>query len=263
MDGHEAEQGTLNRLAAGVGEGTERNCEAQPHFPLRAPIPYNTPDALSSPHTENPMKIARTPAFLALAPAFALALAPTTTLDAQERIPSPRGEAATQVGGSYEGSSYTGGSWIVVDYGRPITRGRDVFGSGDDYGRMITTGAVWRLGANQSTRFMTEADLMFGDQRLPAGEYTIFADLGEDEWTLIFSNWGAKQSGREDNPDALWGSYGYTADRDVLRTTMEVESAAMSSDQMVILFTDMTSNGGNFTVWWDDQVAMTPFSLAR
>ena len=209
------------------------------------------------------MKIARSFEFLALAAALALAFAIPPTLDAQDRIASPRGEAATQVGGSYDDGRYTGGSWIVVDYGRPITRGRDVFGSGDDYGRMITTGAVWRLGANQGTRFMTEADLMFGDQRLPAGEYTIFAELSEDEWTLIFSSWGAKANFQEDSPDALWGSYGYTPDRDVLRTTMEVQAVEMASDQMVILFTDMTSDGGNFTVWWDDQIAMTPFSLAR
>ena len=215
------------------------------------------------------MKIDRSSAYPALAPvpalapALALVLALAPALDAQERIASPRGEAATQIGGSYEGGSYSGGSWIVVDYGRPITRGRDVFGSGDEYGQMITTGAVWRLGANQSTRFMTEADLMFGDERLPAGEYTIFAELSEEGWTLIFSNWGAKDNFRENDPDALWGSYGYTPDRDVLRTAMEVQSVEMASDQMVILFTDMTTDGGMFTVWWDDQVAMTPFSLAR
>lgn len=202
------------------------------------------------------MKIAPPLALLTLSLAFA------TSLDAQQRIPSPRGEASTQVGGSYENGRYSGGSWIVVDYGRPIARGRDVFGSGSEYGQAISTG-VWRLGANQSTRFMTESDLMFGGQRLPAGEYSIFAELSENEWTLIFSNWGAKETGRDPNPDALWGSYGYSPDRDVLRTAMSVETVEMSSDQMVILFTDMTSDGGMFTVWWDDQVAMTPFSLAR
>ena len=196
--------------------------------------------------------------------ALALTLAPASGLDAQQRPLSPRGEASTQVGGAYEDGRYSGGSWIVVDYGRPITRGRDVFGSGDDYGQGILAGApVWRLGANKSTRFMTETDLMFGDQRLPAGEYSLFAELSEDEWTLIFSSWGAKDSGREDNPDALWGAYGYTPDRDVLRTTMSVDELELSSDQMVILFTEMTAEGGMFTVWWDDQVAMTPFSMAR
>ena len=204
------------------------------------------------------MKIVRSLACLAMLLAFA------TSLDAQERIPSPRGEAATQVGGTYEGRQYVGGSWIVVDYGRPILRGRDMFGSGSEYGQRMLAGApVWRLGANQSTRFMTEADLMFGDQRLPAGEYSVFAELSENEWTLIFSTWEAKDSFQEDNPDGLWGAYSYTPDRDVLRTTMSVATIVMSSDQLVIAFMDGTENGGVFSVWWGDQVATAPFSLAR
>lgn len=193
------------------------------------------------------MKTVRSLALLVPAIVFA------TSLDAQGRPASPRGEAATQIGDS----------WIVVDYGRPIKRDRDVFAMGGAYGEGISTGGVWRLGANKSTRFMTEADLMFGDQRLPAGEYSLFAELAENEWTLIFSNWGAKDGGREDDPDALWGSYGYTADRDALRTAMSVTTSEMSSDQMVILFTDVTAGGGVFTIWWDDQMASTPFSLAR
>ena len=192
-----------------------------------------------------------------------LALAIAQSLDAQQRPLSPRGEASTHIGGSYEGGRYVGGSWIVVDYGRPIARGRDVFGSGDDYGRAISTGGVWRLGANRSTRLTTEADLAFGDQGLPAGEYTVFAELGENEWTLILSSWGAKKSGGEDDPDALWGAYGYTADRDVVRVPMTVTTSDMSTDQLVVAFTDMTAEGGMFTVWWDDQLARTPFSLAR
>ncbi|MCY3547108.1 MAG: DUF2911 domain-containing protein [Gemmatimonadetes bacterium] len=205
------------------------------------------------------MKIARTIAPLALTLAFA------TAADAQDRPASPRGEAATQVGGSYnDNGRYEGGSWIVVDYGRPILRGRDLFGSGAEYGQAFLRGApVWRLGANQSTVLMTETDLTFGGQRLPAGEYTVFAELTESEWTLIFSNWGAKANPRDEDPNTLWGSYNYTPDRDVLRTSMSVATSAMSADQMVIAFTDMTSSGGMFTVWWGDQVASAAFSVAR
>ena len=206
------------------------------------------------------MKTVRTFSLLALLFAFA------NTLDAQQRrAASPRGEAATQIGGTFnEQGRYEGGSWIVVTYGRPIKRGRDVFGSGDDYGMNFLRGApVWRLGADKSTRLMTEVDLMFADQRLPAGEYSMFAELSEDEWTLIFSNWGAKDGFREDNPDALWGAYEYTPDRDVLRASMSVTTSETSSDQMVILFTDMTADGGMLTVWWDDQMASTAFSRAR
>ncbi len=195
-----------------------------------------------------------------------LFILPVSLVAQQGRPASPRGEASTQVGGSYHAEGrFGGGSWIVVDYGRPILRGRqNMFGSGDTYGDTFLRGApLWRIGANQSTRFMTETDLMFGDKRLPAGEYSAFADLKPGEWTLAFSTWGVKQDYREENPDALWGSYEYTPERDVLRTTMKATTLPMSADQLIITFTDMTQEGGNFTIWWDDQFATTPFKVAR
>ena len=46
-----------------------------------------------------------------------------------------------------------GGKWVEITYGRPIKRGRNVFGSGADYGKTLNAGApVWRAGANQATR---------------------------------------------------------------------------------------------------------------
>ncbi len=188
------------------------------------------------------------------------------SLEGQARLPSPRGEATTQVGGAYNANGqYEGGWWIVVDYGRPILRGREnMFGAGDTYGDAFLLGAPnWRIGANLSTRFHAGTDLMFGNQRLPAGEYSIFADLEEDGWTLIFSNWGVKQTFQETNPNALWGSYGYSDERDVLRTAMSVQTIARSADQLIITFTNMTQQGGDFTIWWDDQLATVPFRMAR
>jgi hypothetical protein len=105
-------------------------------------------------------------------------------------------------------------------------------------------------------------DLMLGGERLAAGEYSMFAELSENEWTLIFSTWDVKQDFREDNPNALWGAYSYTPDRDVLRTTMSVQTIEASVDQLVIAFTGMSQQGGNLMVWWDDQVATTPFTVA-
>ena len=188
------------------------------------------------------------------------------SLEGQARLPSPRGEATTQVGGAYNANGqYEGGWWIVVDYGRPILRGREnMFGAGDTYGDAFLLGAPnWRIGANLSTRFHAGTDLMFGNQRLPAGEYSIFADLEEDGWTLIFSTWGVKQTFQEANPNALWGSYGYTDERDVLRTAMSVQTIARSADQLILTFTNMTQQGGDFTIWFDDQLATVPFRVAR
>src|SRR4030042_823379 len=41
--------------------------------------------------------------------------------------------------------------------------------------------------------------------------------------TLIFSNWPAQQNYDPKNKAALWGSYGYTPDQDVLRVGMKVD----------------------------------------
>ncbi len=187
----------------------------------------------------------------------------SVVMEAQNRLLSPRGQAATQVGGHFNSEgAYVDGQWIDIDYGRPILRGRmDPFG-GDPYGvRVRGSAGVWRLGADQSTRLMTETDLLFGGERLPAGEYSLFVDLAPDEWTLVFSSYGVKQWYLEDIPNALWGSFGYTPDKDVLRATMEVTTYPMTTDQLIIAFTDMTQQGGNLVVWWDDQFASTPFAV--
>src|SRR2546430_367381 len=45
------------------------------------------------------------------------------------RSASPPGSSATEVGGKYDvRAGYVGGKWIEIRYGRPIKRGRDLFG---------------------------------------------------------------------------------------------------------------------------------------
>ncbi len=186
---------------------------------------------------------------------------------AQGRPLSTRGHTATQIGGSYnEEGRYEGGSWIDIHYGRPILRGRQgIFGEGEEFGQRIYAGApLWRVGADQTTTFTTEADLLIGGQRLNAGEYTMFADLADPTaWTLIFSTWGVKQTFTEDNPNALWGAYGYDDSKDVVRTTMSVESVGYSMDQLQVGFVDMTSQGGAMYFLWDNQLATVPVELAN
>lgn len=178
---------------------------------------------------------------------------------------SPRGKAATQLGGEYEGRSYSGGKWIEIDYSRPILRGRtNIFGSGDSYGQGVNAGApVWRAGANQSTRLKTEADLLIGGHRLPAGEYSVFVELKEGGWTFIVSNHKAQETFDRNNTEAIWGSYGYKPEMDVLRAPMEVVQHSVSVDQFTINFVDVTKTEGKIALWWENTVATVPFSLAE
>jgi len=178
---------------------------------------------------------------------------------------SPAGTAATQIGGKYVevqgGQRYQDGKWIEVTYSRPIKRGRqNLFGAGADYGKAVSDGApVWRAGANQTTRFKTEVPLVFNGKTLPAGEYSVFVELKENAWTLIFSNWPAQEKYDTNNKEALWGAYGYTPDKDVLRAAMKVETLPLSIDQFTIAFIDMSAAGGTLAMVWDTTMATVEF----
>jgi len=180
---------------------------------------------------------------------------------------SPAGTAATQVGGKYvevQGRQrYQDGKWIEVTYNRPIKRGRqNLFGAGADYGKAVSDGSpVWRAGANQNqtTRLKTEVPLVFDGKTLPAGEYSVFVELKENAWTLIFSNWPAQEKYDPNNKDALWGSYGYTPDKDVVRAAMKVETLPFSMDQFTIAFIDVAIDGGKLAMMWDKTMATASF----
>jgi hypothetical protein len=186
-----------------------------------------------------------------------------------QRLPSPPGTAAVEVGGKYvttpDGPVYQGGKWIEVSYGRPIKRGRqNLFGTGADYGKTLYAGApVWRAGANQTTRLTTEVPLVFDGKALPPGQYSVFVDLKEKAWTLIFSSWPAQANYDPKNTKALWGAYGYTPDRDVLRVPMTLGTLPFSMDQFTIAFTDMSPTGGTLAMMWDRTLATVPFSFGR
>ena len=191
---------------------------------------------------------------------------------------SPEGSAQTQVLGKWSKGerpsfaagreNYTGGRWIEIVYGRPLQRGRDLFGSGANYGKSLndvgTAGLpappVWRAGANVSTRLKTEVPLVFGAGKVPAGEYSLFIDVNSpSQWTLIISSWGAMAKFDPKNKEALWGAYNYTADRDVARVPMKVEKLPFAVDQLTWTFLDMTADGGRVALMWANTMASTPF----
>lgn len=117
-----------------------------------------------------------------VAGALALAALVPATLDAQDlhpsRRPSPLGLARYSDGDAY----------VKVHYGRPYKRDRDnIFGSAESKA-LVPFGERWRLGANEATELTTTVDLVFGDQKLPAGTYSVFATPGADSWKLHFNS---------------------------------------------------------------------------
>jgi len=184
------------------------------------------------------------------------------------REPSPDGAATTQVGGTYVPGrfglrTYRGGKWIEVLYGRPIKRGRDLFGSGDSYGKALRAGApVWRAGANVSTRLDTEAPLVVNGTTIAPGRYTLFIDLKPGGWTFVVSRWRAQTRWEPNFSVGLWGAFGYTPEKDVVRAPMIIEPLPFSVDELTWSFLDMTRTGGRLAILWDTTMASIPFTVA-
>jgi hypothetical protein len=189
------------------------------------------------------------------------------TVSAQPRLASPTGTAATEIGGKYNSSpepEYVGGKWIEISYGRPIKRGRDLWGSGADYGQMILAGApVWRAGANVSTRLKTEVPLVINNKTVARGEYSLFIDLKPNNWTFIVSSWPAQTTYDPSNRNALWGAFGYTPAKDVVRAPMTLATLPYAVDELTWSFTDMSSAGGKMTIMWDKVAASVPFKTGN
>jgi len=182
------------------------------------------------------------------------------------RPASPEGTAAAEIRGKYvprgDEAFYQGGKWIEVTYGRPIKRSRDLWGAGADYGKMLNGGApVWRAGANVSTRLRTEVPLVVNNKTIAPGEYSLFIDLKPNNWTFIVSTWKASKEFPSREKDALFGSFDYTPDKDLLRAPMKLETLNHSVEQLTWKFLDMSDAGGVLAIEWDKVLASVPFKV--
>jgi hypothetical protein len=195
-------------------------------------------------------------------------VAAVSVISAQAPGSSPAGVAQVEIGGKYVagargGQTYQGGKWMEISYGRPLLRGRDLFAGGPDYGKTLNAGApVWRAGANQTTRLKTAAAIVIGGKTVPAGEYSVFIDLKENNWTLILSSWAAQTAYDPNNKAALWGAYNYTADKDVARAPMKLMKTTVNVEQLTWGFVNVTATGGEIAFWWGKEMATVPFTLA-
>jgi len=81
---------------------------------------------------------------------------------------NPRGEAKVTLAGKP----------IVVEYGRPSLKGRDMLGQ-------AKVGDEWRMGADSATTLDTPASLSFGPFPVAPGKYILRAKkLSDTEWAL-------------------------------------------------------------------------------
>ncbi|MBL7878162.1 MAG: DUF2911 domain-containing protein [Cyclobacteriaceae bacterium] len=143
----------------------------------------------------------------------------------------------------------SGETRITVEYYRPYKKGRVIFGE------LVPFGKVWRTGANDATLFETNKDLVFGNQTLKAGEYSIFTIPGEQVWSVIFNS----ETGQ-------WGvGFNGEANRNPAKDKLSVEAIPSNlQDKVIEQFTIALEKSGEdmeLIFMWDKTLVSVPFMI--
>jgi hypothetical protein len=131
---------------------------------------------------------------------------------------------------------------ITIEYGRPVARGRALFGALVPYGRM------WHPGADQGTTFAVTRDVQINGQALPAGKYSLWTIPGAESWTFIFSR----------DAEAFHLNYPGEA-RDALRLTVKPEEGA-HMESMMYYFPGVDGKNATLRLHWGTVVV--PLTIA-
>lgn len=68
---------------------------------------------------------------------------------------------------------------IEIDYNRPSTRGRVIFGN------LVPFGKLWRTGANSGTEISFSTDVKIDGKEVKEGSYSVFTIPNKESWELI------------------------------------------------------------------------------
>jgi hypothetical protein len=125
-----------------------------------------------------------------------------------------------------------GSASFMVDYGRPLARGRVLIGE------VIPLDHVWRTGANAATQFTTSSDITLGGLRLTKGTYTLWTVPRENGAELIVN----KQIGQ-------WGTE-YHASSDLGKAKLDAQTVSTPVEKFTISITPGDARHGTLVLEW-------------
>jgi hypothetical protein len=125
-----------------------------------------------------------------------------------------------------------GNARFVVDYGRPLARGRTLLGNVISYDR------VWRTGANAATQFTTSVPITLGGLMVPAGTYTLWTVPHRAGVDLVVN----RQTGQ-------WGTE-YNRAQDLGRAPMKAENVDTPLDKFTISIEPSDARHGTLVMSW-------------
>ncbi|MFN8581641.1 MAG: DUF2911 domain-containing protein [Gemmatimonadaceae bacterium] len=125
-----------------------------------------------------------------------------------------------------------GAATFLVDYSRPLVRGRTLLGE------VIPYGYVWRTGANAATQFTTSQPIVLAGLQLAAGTYTLWTVPRKDRVEFIVNT----QTGQ-------WGT-GYDHSKDLGHAVMNTETRADTVEAFTIAIEPVDARRGTLALSW-------------
>jgi len=82
-------------------------------------------------------------------------------------------------------STMIGGKKVAVEYGQPALKGRNFA----DLMKQLPQDRMWRAGSGAVTVLSTEADLLIGGKKVPAGKYSLYIHCPESgNYSLVLNS---------------------------------------------------------------------------
>lgn len=131
---------------------------------------------------------------------------------------------------------------IKMEYSRPSVGGRKVFGN------VVTFGKIWRLGANESTKFTTTDSITVAGKGLSKGTYVVLAIPNKDEWTIIF------------NSNLAVAYDNYKPETNVLELKIKTEKTAQLVENFGIQINNITKTGCDLEMAWENTIVRVPLT---
>jgi Protein of unknown function (DUF2911) len=135
-----------------------------------------------------------------------------------------------------------GGTPVIVTFGSPMKRGRDILG------HVVQYDQVWRTGANEATTISFARDVAIGGDAVPAGTYSLWTIPAHDGTVQLIVN---RQHGQ-------WGT-NYDPAQDLVHVPMHVTTASTPREDFGIDVPG-TANSGDLRISWDTFVWTAPIT---
>ena len=135
------------------------------------------------------------------------------------------------------------GKQVLVDYGRPLMRGRRIMGE------LVPWGRPWRTGANAATTLVTDVDLRIAGTVVPRGTYTLYTLPTPQRWTLIIN----RQTGQ-------WGTQ-YEPARDLVRVPMRLTALQRPVEQFTIGLAPVRTGQFELAMEWETTRVSVPVEV--